>query len=418
MVSDAPAEIPAADKYAAFRHGAFVRYFTARFFSAFAMQIISVAVGWQIYDLTRNPFDLGLIGLVQFLPALVLILVTGAVADRFGRRTIIGVCLLVNLACAGALLALTWRGLTSPLPVFAILLVFGISRAFFAPAAQSLAANLVPAHDLPNAIAWNSTAWQTATIVGPVAGGLLYGLGATVPYATSFLLFFIGAGLIFAMARPAQRTDMQPQSWDTLLAGFRYIRREKIVLGAISLDMFAVLLGGAIALMPVFARDILELGPWGLGMLRAAPGVGAIAMAVYLAANPIRRSAGRAMFISVAIFGLSTVIFGLSTIAWVSITALVVMGASDMISVYVRQTLVQLWTPDDVRGRVSAVNMVFIGASNELGEFRAGSMAALIGAVPAVVIGGAGTLAVAGLWAILFPKLRRIESLQRGKADD
>lgn len=401
------------DRFAAFRHRPFTFYFIARFLSTFGLQIISVAVGWQIYDLTRDPFDLGLVGLIQFLPALVLILLTGAAADRYRRRTIMMICEIIIGLCAGALVYFAWQGLTSPLPIFAVLLVIGIARAFFAPASQSLAPNLVPARDLPNAIAWNSTSWQTANIVGPVAGGLLYGVGVTVPYATAVCFFTLATLFIAMVPPPAQRARGQAQSWGTLLAGMSYVRNQKIVLGAISLDMFAVLLGGAVALMPVFARDVLELGPTGLGWLRAAPGIGAITMAIYLASYPVRRQAGAAMFIAVAIFGAATVVFGLSKSPLLSICALIVMGASDMISVYVRQSLVQLWTPDELRGRVSAVNMVFVGASNELGEFRAGTMAALIGPVAAVVIGGAGTLAVAAAWSIGFPALRQIQSLDR-----
>jgi len=403
----------AEDRFAAFRHRAFTFYFTARFLSSFALQIISVAVGWQIYDLTRDPFDLGLVGLIQFLPALVLILFTGAAADRYGRRTIMLISEITIGLSAAALVYFAWHGLTSPLPIFSVLLVIGISRAFFAPASQSLAPNLVPARDLPNAIAWNSTSWQTATIVGPVAGGLLYGLGAIVPYLTALVFLALAIIALALVPPPLQRSRGQAQSWQTLVAGFSYVRNQKIVLGAISLDMFAVLLGGAVAMMPVFARDVLELGPWGLGFLRASPGIGAIGMALYLASRPIRRHAGRAMFIAVAVFGAATVVFGLSKSLPLTMAALIVMGASDMISVYVRQSLVQLWTPDELRGRVSAVNMVFIGASNELGEFRAGVMASLIGPVAAVVIGGAGTLAVALAWSMGFPQLRQIQSLDR-----
>ena len=404
---------PAEDRFAAFRHRAFAFYFAARFLSTFALQMISVSVGWQIYDLTRDPFDLGLVGLIQFLPALVLILFTGAAADRYGRRTIMLICEVIIGLSGAALAYFAWRGLTTPLPIFTVLLVIGISRAFFAPASQSLAPNLVPARDLPNAIAWNSTSWQTATIVGPVAGGLLYGLGAVVPYLTAFVFFILATIAIILVPPPLQRTREQSQSWKTLIAGFSYVRNQKIVLGAISLDMFAVLLGGAIALMPVFARDVLELGPWGLGFLRASPGIGAIGMAIYLASRPVRRHAGRAMFIAVGVFGAATVVFGLSKSLPLTMAALIIMGASDMISVYVRQSLVQLWTPDELRGRVSAVNMVFIGASNELGEFRAGVMASLIGPVAAVVIGGAGTLAVALAWSFGFPQLRQIQSLDK-----
>ena len=406
-------EKDAAGRFDAFRHKSYGRYWLARLLGAIGMQVIAVAVGWQIYDLTRDPFDLGIIGLVQFLPSLLLILVTGAVSDRFGRRMIMGICEIVALLGAGALIILTLGGLTSPMPVFAVLLVFGIARAFFAPASTSLAPNLVPEKDLANAIAWNSISWQGATILGPVAGGLLYGLGASVPYWTSFVMFAVATVLIFSISKPEQERGVHNQSWETLSAGFRYIWREKVVLGAISLDMFAVLLGGAVALMPVFARDVLELGPWGLGLLRAAPGIGAIMVAVYLAAHPFRSNAGVTMFVAVGLFGAATVVFGTSTIAWLSILSLIVMGGADMISVYVRQTLIQLWTPDALRGRVSAVNMVFIGASNELGEFRAGSMAALIGAVPAVIIGGVGAIGIAGLWAVIFPSLRNIQQLER-----
>ncbi|WP_043619952.1 MFS transporter [Ensifer sp. ZNC0028] len=403
--------VHASHRFAAFRHVGYRRYFFSRFLAYFAIQIISVAVGWQIYDLTRDPFDLGLIGLFQFLPSLVLILVTGSVADRYNRRMIMGVCMIVSTLCAAALLALTVSGLFSPWPVYAVLVVFGIERAFLAPASQSLAPNLVPPEDLPNAIAWNSTSWQTAMIVGPVAGGLIYALGAVFPYAIGFGFFLASAFMVFAIPKPATRTAPSAQSWETITAGFRYIKAEKVVLGAISLDLFAVLLGGAVALMPVFARDILDLGPWGLGLLRAAPGIGAVSMAIWLAAHPIRHRAGFYMFVGVALFGLGTVIFGLSATPWVSIAALVVMGAADMISVYVRETLITLWTPDELRGRVNAVNMVFIGASNELGEFRAGMMASGFGGVFAVVFGGMGTLLVSGLWALGFPQLRKIDTL-------
>jgi MFS family permease len=290
--------------------------------------------------------------------------------------------------------------------------VFGIERAFNAPAVQSLAPNLVPPQDLSNAIAWNSSSWQAASILGPVAGGLLYGFSAVLAYSVS-LGFFLGAAfLVFLVERPAQRLSNKVVTADTLLAGFRFIFGEKIVLGAISLDLFAVLLGGAVALMPIFARDILTLGPWGLGLLRAAPGIGAIAVAIALASYPVRHNAGVFMFIGVALFGAGTILFGLSQTAWVSILALMLMGAADMASVYVRETLIALWTPDEVRGRVNAVNMVFVGASNELGEFRAGTMAHFVGPVAAVVIGGVGTLAVAGLWAFGFPQLRKIDSLE------
>lgn len=399
-------------RYAAFRHGAFVRFWLARFLATFSTQIVSVAVGWQIYDMTRDPFDLGLVGIIQFLPSLLLVLVTGAIADRYGRRLIMGISALLEAACALAILLLTLNGLTSPLPIFAVLAVFGVARAFFGPASASLVANLVPQEDFANAVAWNSSAWQTATIVGPVAGGLLYGLGPVPAYGTATLFMLGAALLVFSIPKPAQRSETDKPTMDMLFAGFRYIWNEKIVLGAISLDLFAVLLSGAVALLPVYARDILELGPWGLGLMRAAPGIGAIMVAIWLTGHPIRDNAGAIMLFFVALFGAFTVVFGVSTIPWLSIAALAMLGATDMVSVYVRETLIQLWTPDEVRGRVNAVNMVFVGASNELGEFRAGTMAAFIGTVPAVVLGGVGAIGVAGLWAVLFPALRKVRHLQ------
>lgn len=400
-----------ADRFAAFRHGPFLRYWLARFLTTFSTQIVSVAVGWQIYDLTRDPLDLGYVGLVQFAPALLLVLVTGAVSDRFGRRRVMGISALLEMVCALALLVLTIRGLTSPAGVFVTLGVFGIARAFFGPAAASLVANLVPAEDFANAIAWNSSAWQTATIVGPVVGGLLYGLSAEAAYATAAFFMIAAAVLIFSIPKPTQRMETEKPTLETLFAGFRYIWSEKVVLGAISLDLFAVLLSGAVALLPVYARDILELGPWGLGLLRAAPGIGAIMVAIWLTSHPIRDHAGIVMLFFVALFGVFTVVFGFSTIPWLSIVALAMIGATDMVSVYIRETLIQLWTPDRVRGRVNAVNMVFVGASNEVGEFRAGAMAAVIGTVPAVVFGGIGAVGIAGLWAWLFPALRKARHL-------
>lgn len=399
------------DRFAAFRHRSYALFFSARFLTAFATQIISVSVGWQMYDVTGNALYLGLIGLFQFLPSLFLILVTGTVADRYNRRVIVALCLLLASACAAGLFVLTVTGSFSPWPVFAILGVFGVERAFMGPAVQSLGPNLVPAQDLPNAVAWNSSSWQAASILGPVAGGLLYGLGPTIAYGTAFVFMALGAVLVIAIPKPGARTASRAVNLETILAGFRFIASEKVVLGAISLDLFAVLLGGAVALMPVFARDVLTLGPWGLGLLRAAPGIGAIAVALFLAAYPIRHHAGTIMFVGVGLFGFATVLFGLSETAWISIAALMLLGASDMLSVYVRETLLALWTPDEVRGRVNAVNMVFIGASNELGEFRAGTMAHGVGAVPAVIVGGIGTIAVAIVWAGLFPTLRKIDNL-------
>ena len=390
----------------AFRHSGFRFYWFSRLTATFAVQVLSVAVGWQIYALTRDPLDLGLIGLAQFLPSLILVLVTGAVADKFNRRAIMVICLGAEAACSGALVWLTISGLSVVWPVFAVLVAFGVARAFYGPASSSILPHLVPTEDLSSAIALSTSAWQAATIIGPVAGGLLYGIDALAAYGSGLVLLLLAAGLSLAMPRPQQIVSHQASSLQELLAGFRYVWHEKIVFGAISLDLFAVLLGGATALLPVYAHDILHAGPEELGLLRAAPGIGAISMALWLARFPVRDHAGLIMFVCVALFGLFTVVFGLSTYVWLSIAALILMGAFDMVSVYVRETLLQLWTPDSLRGRVNAVNNVFVGASNELGEFRAGTVAAFIGAKAAVVIGGCGTMLVAGLWSRLFPKLR------------
>lgn len=405
-------------RFVAFSHSAYAKYWTARFMATFGIQIVAVAVGWQVYELTRNPADLGIIGLVQFLPLLLLVFITGSVADRFGRRTVMAWAVAAETLCAGAILWFSWRGLTSPLPVFVALAGFGAARAFFTPASQSLVVNLVPRKHFPNAVAWNSSAWQIATIGGPVAGGLLYGLGPNVAYSTAIIMFLIALALTLMIPPPKQKSKPQTIDFKSVFEGLRYVRDQKVVLGAISLDLFAVLAGGVIALLPVFAYDILELGPWGLGLLRAAPGIGAVMVAAYLAASPIRDNAGRIMFVFVGLFGFFTVLFGLSTIAWVSILCLGLLGAADMVSVYIRETLLQLWTPDEVRGRVNAVNMVFLGASNELGEFRAGMMAAWIGAVPAVVFGGVSAMAIAGVWAWKFPQLRTVRYLDHREADE
>lgn len=399
------------DRFAAFRHTAYQRYWFSRFANTFAAQILSVAVAWQIYDISRDPFHLGLVGLSQFLPALILVLVTGAVADRFGRRFIMATTDLIEAGCALAILWLTVNGTDTVLPFFPILVVFGIARAFNAPATAALIANVVPQNVFANAVAWNSSSWQVATIVGPVAGGLLYGVSPLAAYGVATFLLLMAALLALLIPKPNQHTEQERVDLQSILAGFRYIYKEKIVFGAISLDLFAVLMGGAVALLPVYARDILTLGPWGLGLLRAAPGVGAVFMALWLTGKPIRDHAGIIMLICVAFFGFFTIVFGASTIVWVSILALAGLGAADMVSVYIRETLIQLWTPDRLRGRVNAVNMVFIGASNELGEFRAGTMAAFIGAVPAVVLGGVGAVGIAGIWAIMFPQLRKARHL-------
>lgn len=406
------------DRYAAFRHRPYLIFWLSRFFARFAAMIISVAVGWQVYDLTRQPFDLGLIGLVQFLPALLLVLVTGAVADRYGRKNIMTLSILLEVFCAIGILYFSWNGLTSPFPIFIALGFFGVARAFFGPAASALVANLVPEKDFANAVAWNSSSWQTASIVGPAVGGLLYGISANIAYGVALVLFVSAFILALSIKSKPLKNKREVVTFKSLFGGFSYIYKEKVVFGAISLDLFAVLFGGAVALLPIYARDILELGPWGLGFLRAAPGIGAVLMALFLAGRSIKDNAGLIMLCSVGLFGLCTAMFAVSTIAWVSILLLALLGAGDMVSVYIRGTLVQLWTPDELRGRVSAVSMVFIGASNELGEFRAGTMAALIGTVPAVLFGGVGAMAIAFSWAFIFPALLKAKTLEKGKPNN
>ena len=400
------------DRFSAFRHSSFARYFTSRFLVAMATQITSVAVGWQIYDETGNAALLGWIGLVQFLPAVLLVLFTGLASDRFGRRLIMGLSILMEMGCAAMIFYLAFTGQFDPVIVLIVLTVFGVARAFLTPASSSLVVNVVPKDDFANAIGWITSAWQLASIFGPVAGGLLYGISGPVAYASAALIFLTAAILIFSIPRPEQALEKSATSLQTLMGGFSYIWKQKIVMGAISLDLFAVLLGGAVALMPIYAKDILELGPTGLGLLRAAPGIGAVMMIGWLTTFPVKDHAGVILFVSVALFGLATAVFGVSTTAWLSILALMFVGAFDMISVYIREILLQLWTPDKVRGRVNAVNSIFLGASNELGEFRAGFMAAAYGAALTVTGGGMAAIGVAAIWAKMFPSLRKAKYLE------
>jgi MFS family permease len=404
-------------RFAAFRHASYSRYFFSRFLTSFSIQVLSVAIGWQIYDETRNPIWLGWIGLVQFLPALGLVVVTGNVADRFGRRTVMASAMLLMMACAATILYLALTDQFAPVPVLSVLTVFGVARAFYGPASSSLVANLVPKEDFANAVGWMSSSWQLASIAGPVAGGLLSGISSPIAYGTSVTLLTTAAIIILTLPKPVQTVTREPTTLANLLGGFSYIWKEKIVLGAITLDLFAVLLGGAVALLPVYARDVLEVGEAGLGFLRAAPGVGAIIAIALMTAFPIRDHAGWILLAAVALFGGATAVFGASTLAWLSILALVCVGAFDMISVYVREILVQIWTPDQVRGRVNAVNSIFVGASNELGEARAGFMAAVAGPVVTVVAGGIAAIGVAGLSAVLFPRLRDARKLHEGRPE-
>ncbi|MEQ8370702.1 MAG: MFS transporter [Alphaproteobacteria bacterium] len=395
--------------YAAFRYRDFTLFLGARFFSGMAVQMQITAIFWQLWKLTDRELILGLVGVALFLPALLLIFVIGTVADRFDRRRILIAAYGVELICGGAFIALAGIGPQEYWSLFIVLALLGAARGFAMPTGQAILPNIVPPAVFPNAVAWNSTVSEIASIIGPAIGGLLLVVGFSMSYGVSVVLLVIATGLTVAMRVRRTSTEREQIGWQSLLAGFRFIFRRSVILGAISMDLFAVLLGGVIALMPVYADDILDSGPIGLGMLRAAPAVGALIVAFGLTRWPVRRHVGRHMFIAVAIFGVALLTFGLSTAIWLSVAALVVAGGADMISMFIRASLVQLHTPDALRGRVSTVNSVFIGASNEMGDARAGFMGEYIGPVAAVVFGAVGTLAVTGLWAQLFPSLRKVD---------
>jgi len=409
--------------FAVLKNRDFTLYLGARFCSSIAAQMIIMAVGWQVYHLTGRVLDLGLIGLSQFLPFLLLVLIAGHVADQFDRRLIILLCLCAHGACALLLLAFALANLSSALPIFAVLGVLGIARAFQLPATQSFVPNIVPAASLRNALAVNSSANQVATIAGPSVGGVLYALsdstlgrfsGAEAVYAVAAMLLLASVGMVALVRTRRTPVIRAAASWTSLLQGIRFVWHRKTVLGAISLDLFAVLFGGATALLPAYTRDVLHAGPDVFGYLRAAPGIGAGATALWLAFRPVSRRVGATMFLGVAAFGAATVVFGLTHAFWVAMSALVILGVGDMISVFIRSLLVQLHTPDEIRGRVSAVNSVFVGTSNELGEFESGVTAAWFGLVPAIVLGGAATLLVTVLWArVLFPSLWRMQTFQQ-----
>lgn len=397
---------------AVFQHTNFTLYEVMRFSVVAGLEMQSVAVGWQVYEITRRPLDLGLVGLAQFLPNVVLFLLAGHAADRFSRKKVLLICIAGFALCSAILIGLTQRDTQTVRPIYAVLVLLGIVRSFNAPAGRSLLPLLVPPDLFPTAVAVNATTFQAATILGPAIGGLLYALfrGPTGVYATSVMTCAIGVITLAQMHLKFPPRTREEVNVGTVLAGLHYIRTHKVILGAISLDLFAVLLGGSVALLPVYAREILHTGPWGLGLLRAAPGVGAAIMAVLLAFRPLRRRVGKIMLACVAGFGAFTIVFGISRSLTLSLISLVLVGAADMVSIVVRGTLVQIATPDEVRGRVNAVDMIFIGASNELGEFESGLTAHWFGTVPAVILGGVGTLLVVGLWAWMFPELRRVDS--------
>jgi MFS family permease len=393
------------------RHKPFRRFWLARVCSTLAFQMQAVAVGWQIYALTGSTWYLGLVGLAQFLPMFLLTLAVGHVADRYDRRRIATVCQIIEAAALALLAAGSWTGTLGKESILAIVFVAGAARAFEGPTMQALVPGLVPAELIPRASAWSASANQTASIVGPALGGLLYALGPTTVYASAGLLFLAASVFISTIRITRLPKLREPVSVTSLFAGIAFIRSRPEILGAISLDLFAVLLGGATALLPVYARDILHTGPTGLGLLRTAPALGALAMSVFLARTPLKHRVGRIMFASVFVFGVGTIVFALSTSFTLSIVALVVLGAADVISVVIRSSLVQIETPDEMRGRVSAVNAMFIGTSNQLGEFESGATATLFGTVPAVLFGGIGTIVVVLLWIRLFPKLAQIDNL-------
>ena len=389
---------------------AFMRMWFARLFGTTGNQMLMVAVGWQMYELTGSAWDLGLVGLYQFAPALLLTLVAGHVADRLHRGRIVAACLVTQAGVALILVAATqgWgaaSGWASRELLLGVSVMLGVARAFQMPAQQALTPMLVPPVMLPRAMAFSSAGMQAAVITGPALGGVIFVAGATAVYATCAFLFAIGCGLVWVLRYDHVPPPREPVSLRTLMAGAEFVWRRKALLGAVSLDLFAVLLGGATALLPMFAKDILHVGPWGLGLLRAAPAAGALLISVVLTRWPLDRRVGRIMLLAVAVYGVCMLVFGLSTHFALSLVALAVSGGADMVSVVVRQTLVQIETPNDMRGRVSAVNSVFIGASNQLGEFESGATAALLGPVGSVVAGGIGTLLVAALWLKGFPAL-------------
>ncbi len=400
------------------RQRAFMRFWVARLFGTTGNQMLMVAIGWQMYDLTGSAWDLGLVGLYQFVPALMFTLVAGHVADRLHRGRIVASCMVAQALVAVLLVAATlgWgtdAAWVSRSLLLAVSVVLGMARSFQMPAMQSLTPNLLPPELLTRGMAFSSAGTQAAIIGGPALGGLLFVAGASAVYTACAVSFAVACVLVFLLRYPRAPRVTEPTSMSSVLAGLAFVWQRKVLLGAVSLDLFAVLLGGATALLPMFAKDILFVGPWGLGLLRGAPAVGALVMSAVLTRWPLRRRVGRTLLWSVAGFGLCMVVFGLSTSFWLSMLVLALSGALDTVSVVVRQTLVQLDTPDGMRGRVSAVNSVFIGASNQLGEFESGATAALLGPVGSVVVGGLGTLLVAVMWRRLFPTLAGRDRLDR-----
>ena len=413
--SPALAAKPSASIY---RHPGFLAFISARLMAVFATQIQAVVVAWQVYDLTRDPLALAYVGLAQFLPMLCLLLPAGDLIDRFNRKAILASSWAVGAVCSGALWwlsGLTTAGVAGVTGIYAVLVLFGCSRAFSGPALQSLLPQVVPREQLAAAIAANSMLMRAASIGGPLLGGVLYALGGgRLTYALCFVCFALGTVLLSRVVTLQARNAAAATGtmWERFGAGIRFIRSRPIILGTISLDLFAVLLGGVVALLPIYASEVLHVGPAGLGALRSALAVGEVGAGLYLSMRPFNGKVGRTMFVAVAVFGLANLLFAVSTWFWLSFAALLVAGAADMVSVYIRGALVQFSTPDHMRGRVNAVNMLFIGSSNELGEFRAGTSAAWLGVVPAAVLGGLCTLGVVGGWTLGFKQLRTVDRFE------
>jgi MFS family permease len=399
-------------KDSVFREPSYARFWFARICSTISFQVAAVAVGWQMYDLTRSTFALGMVGLAQFLPMLLLMLLVGHVADRFNRKTIVGICQIFEGATLALLAAASYLHRLHPIGIYCAVAAIGAARAFESPSTQAMVPGLVEPVQVPQAIAWSASANQTASIVGPALGGLLYAFGAHVPYALCACLFGLASLLSSTIVSRRRAPGKAPATAKSILAGIHYIRERRNILGAISLDLFVVLLGGATALLPAYARDILHTGPWGLGVLRLSPALGALSTSVFLAHHPIRKQAGPRMFAAVILFGAATIAFALSRNVWLSMAILSVLGAADVVSVVVRSSLVQIETPDEMRGRVSAVNSLFIGTSNQLGEFESGVTASWFGIVRATILGGAGSILIALVWMGVFPGLRRLQRLE------
>lgn len=395
-----------------------MRFWIGQMASSLAFQMLMVGLGWQIYNLTDSALSLGLVGLARYLPQLVLTLYAGHVADNHDRHRIMMLCRLVLTLTIAVLAVTSVLGLITPAIIYGCCVAMGTARAFEMPATQAMVPTIVSADLLAPALTWTASGREATTIVGPALGGIIYIFGAGALYGSSALCCLISA-VILANLRYRQETrEKQPVTLDSMLGGLRFTWKNPVIFGSISLDMFAVLLGSVTALLPIVARDILETGPWGLGLLRSAPAVGAVLMSVYLAWRPVKRTVGVKMFVAVAIFGCMTIVFGLSETLWLSILSLLIMGGADMVSVVIRSTLVQLETPDEMRGRVSAVNSIFISTSNQLGEFESGVLAAWLGAVPAIIVGGVGTLGIVALWAYWFPGLVKRDHLDMRPARD